>query len=236
RGAPSTGIHELTLAERNAPHVQICARAVRAGNFFANNYGVKVRPAAKLIHTMVRFDKERYRPGEQASVVIFTFGHQGMPIPAEVTGSVYDSALKQFASSVLERTSLYDYFFAGARRFVASDVNLSARTKVKPTRRSDAKVKRWVIHAMPPGSFFYGARSWTSTRQVSLLAMLENPADLYEDMRIMEDARDSMNAEWAPDSDVESPSPYYGPNSAVGLGGGAAGGGKGGFVHRRARG
>lgn len=236
RGAPSTGIHELTLAERNAPHVQICARAVRAGNFFANNYGVKVRPAAKLIHTMVRFDKERYRPGEQASVDIFTFGHQGMPIPAEVTVSVYDSALKEFASSVLERTSLYDYFFAGASRFVASDVNLSARTKVKPTRRSDAKVKRWVIHAMPPGSFFYGARSWTSTRQVSLLAMLENPADLYEDMRIMEDARDSMNAEWAPDSDVESPSPYYGPNSAVGLGGGAAGGGKGGFVHRRARG
>lgn len=236
RGAPATGIHDVTLAESNAPHVRVSARAVRDGNFFADNYGVKVRPASRLIHTMVRFDKERYKPGEQASVDIFTLNHRGEPVPAEVALSVYDSALKEFAESALQRTNLYDHFFAGSSRFVASDVNLGARTKVKPTRLSDAKVKRWKINNMPPGSFFYGAQSWTSTRPVSPLAMLEKPGELYDHLRTMEDARDSMEAnEWPNDSDNESPHPYYGPNSAIGLGGGT-GGGSGGIAHRRARG
>lgn len=234
RGAPGTGTHELALAESNAPHVQLSARAVRGGDFLADRYGVKVRPVTKLIHTMVRFDKERYKPGEQASVDIFTFGHLGKPVPAEVALSVFDSALKEFAESALQRTILYDRFFAGTSHFVASDVNLGARTKVKPTRRSEAKVKRWKINDMPPGSFFYGAQSWTSTNPVSLLSMLESPEKLYEDMKIVEDARDSMNSDWPPEAESESPTPYYGPNSAVGLGGGVGGGG--GYAYRRARG
>ncbi|MCA8937890.1 MAG: hypothetical protein KDB68_17015, partial [Planctomycetes bacterium] len=235
----TTQIHTIALTEREAPHVHVSLRAVRNGRFDATEYAVRIRPANKLIRTTVRFDKEVYRPGEEAKADVFTVNHKGEPVSAEVALSVWDSALKEFADSALEGFSLYDHFFSGTSEYVARDLNVGDRTRIAPTRRSTAKVKRWKTYDMPIGSFFYGAQCWTTMRNVSLLNMLENPGDLFEETRVVEDARDSMNAEWEGEPPMEAPSPYYG-DSAVGLGGGVGGGsgrgGKGGFAHRRARG
>lgn len=235
----ATQVHSVELSERNAPHVHLSFRAVRDGKFHSTRYAVKVRPADKLIRTTVRFDKEKYRPGDQVSADIFTVDHTGRPVPSEVTLSVWDSALKEFADSALENTNLYDHFFSGTRDFIASDLNLGVRTRVSPTRISTAKVKRWKTFDMPIGSFFYGAQCWTTTKTVSLREMMDQPGKLFEDARIVEDAQDSMNADWENLPPMEAPSPYYGDN-AVGLGGGIGGGGgrggKGGFAYRRARG
>ncbi|MCC7510603.1 MAG: hypothetical protein IT464_14670 [Planctomycetes bacterium] len=235
-GAPALGIHELLIGEGNAPHCFISARAVRWGGLSAAQYGVSVRPASRSIQTSVRFDQAQYKPGEIVTADIITVDHRGEPVQAEVALSVWDSALKEFASSALE-ASLYDHFYSGVSDFVARDENLGARTRVSATRRNDARVKRWRIYSMPTGSFFYGAQSWTTRRQYSLLEIMENPDDLYEDMRVVQDAVHSMSENWdSPDAN-ESPNPYYGESSAVGLGGGGGGrGGAGGLAYRRARG
>ncbi|MBZ0135732.1 MAG: hypothetical protein K8I27_05115 [Planctomycetes bacterium] len=228
-------LHSIELTERNAPHVHLSFRAVRNGEFFATHCGVKVRPADRLIRTTVRFDKEKYRPGDQVNADIFTVDYTGQPVPSEVTLSVWDSALKEFADSALEDTNLYDHFFSGTREFIASDLNLAVRTRVKPTRASTAKVKRWTTFDMPIGSFFYGAQSWSSMSTVSLREMLEDPGRLFDDLRVVENAKDSMNADWERMPPTEAPTPYYG-ESAGGIGGGGGRGGKGGFSYRRARG
>lgn len=235
----ATQIHSVALSEREAPHVHISLRSVRNGQFDAATYAVRVRPANKLIRTTVRFDKEVYRPGEEVNADLFTVDHRGEAVPAEVALSVWDSALKEFADSALEGFSLYDHFFSGSSEFLASDLDVGNRTRIAPTRRSTAKVKRWKTYDMPIGSFFYGAQCWTTMRSVSLLNMLENPSDLFEETRVVEDARDSMSAKWEGEPPMEAPNPYYG-DSAIGLGGGAGAGGgrggKGGLIHRRARG
>lgn len=234
-GAPALGVHDLLIGEGNAPHCFISARTVRGGGLSAAQYGVSVRPASRAIQTTVRFDQAQYKPGEVATADIFTVDYRGEPVQAEVALSVWDSALKEFAASALE-ASLYDHFFSGVSEFLARDENLGARTRVSPTRRNDARVKRWRIYSMPPGSFFYGAQSWTTRRQYSLLGMMENPDSLYEDMRIVQDAVQSMDEDWNSPAPNQSPNPYYGENSAVGLGGGGGRGGAGGFAYRRARG
>lgn len=234
-GAPALGVHELLIGEGNAPHCFISVRAVRGGGLGTAQYGVSVRPASRAIRTSVRFDQAQYKPGEVATADIVTVDYRGEPVQAEVALSVWDSALKEFASSALE-ASLYDHFYSGVSDFLARDENLGARTRVSATRRNDARVKRWRIYSMPPGSFFYGAQSWTTRRQYSLLGMMENPEDLYEDMRVAQDAAKSMNKDWNGAPPSESPDPYYGENSAVGLGGGGGRGGAGGYAYRRARG
>ena len=235
----TTQVHNVALTERNAPYVHLSFRAVRDGSPQAARYGVAVRPANKLIRTTVRFDKEKYKPGEQVNADVFTVDHTGQPVRAEVALSVWDSALKEFADSALEHTTLYDHFFSGQREFNASDLNLAVRTRVAPTRVSTAKVKRWKTFDMPIGSFFYGAQCWTSMKSVSLREMVENPDKLFEDLRMVEAAKDSMNESWDGAPPANEPNPYYG-DSAVGLGGGIGGGGgrggSGGFAHRRARG
>jgi len=238
RNAPACGLHEVALAESDAPHIHLSARAVRDGKQQAAQYAVAVRPASRLIRTTVRFSKDRYKPGEEAVADIFTFDHQGKPVETEVALSVWDSALKEFASSALETTNLYDHFFAGVTQFVAADRSISAATRVKPTRRNDARVKRWKISAMPPGSFFHGAQCWTSTHRASLLDLyLESEGETVGGLFGGRDASDSMNDDWAREPVQDAASPYYGSSSAVGLGGGAGGGGgRGGFAHRRARG
>ncbi|MBX3474392.1 MAG: hypothetical protein KF754_08415 [Planctomycetes bacterium] len=232
---PATGLHTMAISEAHAPHRQVSVRAVRGGALLAAQYGVAVRPASRLIRTVVRFDKTQYRPGETASAEVFTFRASGEPVEAEVALGVWDSALRDFAPAALDNVNLYDHFFAGTSRFSAADDNLGARTRMAPTRRHSGTVKRWRIHAMPPGSFFYGAQSWTSTHQFSLLALMQDTEKPARSLRRDPVAQDSMNEDWN-ESPVPNSDPYYGNSAAVGLGGGGGRGGAGGMSHRRARG
>jgi hypothetical protein len=226
-------ISTVALAESNAPEVHLAIRTVRNGNFMAASTRVKVEPASRRIRTIVRFDKKKYRPGDTATADIFTANHFGEGIQTEVALSVWDSALKEFATSVLEDTDLFTHFFSGRVSYTASDRDISKRTRIKPTRKSSASVKRWQTYKMPPGSFFSGTQCWTSSRRVSLLSMLEDPSESINELRIMEDAKNSLDADWS-DSPPKAESPYYGLSGGIGGGGGR--GGSGGFAHRRARG
>lgn len=234
-GGP-VGVYHFKLLDSDTPQVHLCARAVRNGVQQADQRAVAVRPASRAIVTTVRFDKERYRPGETATADVLTFDPQGRPVEAEVALAVWDSALKEFADSALER-NLYDHFFSGSTQYSASDENLGRSTRVKPTRQNSARVKRWTTHAMPPGSFFYGAQSWTSSRTFGLLEMHEDSDKAtVGGLKLVGSARESMDANWDPVPPSEGESPYYGESANQGIGGGGGSGGSGGFAYRRARG
>ncbi|MCC6466202.1 MAG: hypothetical protein IT463_12755 [Planctomycetes bacterium] len=231
-------VHELEVQESFAPHVHIEARTVRRGDLLATSYAMSVQPASRRITTTVLFDKDRYSPGEAATASIYTFDVNEQPVQAEVALSVWDSALKEFARSALDGTDLYGHFFAGSRKRVVMDVNLTRATRVAPSRRSTAKVKRYRVAPMPAGSYFYGALSWTSARRANLEALIERGVEEGPMIFYGEDAGDSENSDdLVPPSEGETADPYYGDAmESISLGGGGGRGGKGGFAYRRARG
>ncbi|MCF6227726.1 MAG: hypothetical protein L3J82_03535 [Planctomycetes bacterium] len=221
----TSGIHEIQLAERNAPYVHISSRAVRGGSYYSDSYGVSVEPASRRISTFISFDKDNYKPGETATANIFTSNHLGEPVQAEVALSVWDSALKEFAASALEDFSLFNHFFSGRTSFDAGDENLIRRTRVRPTRRHVALVTQWKTYKMPPGSFFSGTQSWTTSTTIDVADMYESPGKLFYRLRIAQEARNSMDVTWGEETE-KTDSPFYGLSGGIGGGGGGMGGRK----------
>ncbi len=232
--AGQIAVIEHAVRDTDAPHYHLSARAVRGGTYYAARAELTVKPASRRVQLAVRFDKEKYLPGEEATADIFAMDRNGAGVRAEVTLSVWDAALREFATPVLDTTNLYDHFFAGVTRFVATDAALHSRTRVAPTRHSSVKVTRWKVSAMPPGSFFYGSLSWLTTHAINLVDFTEEPEKNAGPKFYALDAEDSINESPMPDGVAEDP--YYGESSKVGVGGGGGRGGSGGFAHRRARG
>lgn len=220
------------VQDTDAPHYHLVARAIRDGALLSARTELTVRPASRRINVAVRFDKDSYLPGEEATADIFALDRHGKGVRAEVALSVWDSALREFATPALDSKQLYDHFFAGVTRYVADDRVMHTQTTVAATRRAEIKLTRWKIHAMPPGSFFYGSLSWLTTQTVDLVSIALDPARLAEKFRYSADAEDSQNESPMPDGVANDP--YYGLGG--GGGGGADKGGSGGMAHRRARG
>lgn len=235
-------IQTIEVSERHAPWVNIDLRRVREAALETASCGLRVEPVSRRVNLKVNFDKEKYLPGETASADVFTFNHKGEPVSAEVCLSVWDSALKEFAQSALDGKDLFTHFSAAmtSEGVTASDELISENTRVAPSRKSTAQVKRWKVYEMPRGSFFWGALSWISTRQTSYAELYANDTDSGSGPAMYYDApaEDSEERELSPpESEPPTDDPYYGPNESpvpnVGFGGG---GGKGGFAYRRARG
>ncbi len=236
-------IQTLEISERHAPWVNVDLRRVRNAELEAVSCGLRVEPVSRRVNLKVNFDKEKYLPGETATADVFTFDHQGEPVSAEVCLSVWDSALKEFAQSALEGKDLFNYFSAAmtSEGVTASDELISEKTRVSPSRKSTAQVKRWNVSEMPRGSFFWGALSWISTRQTSYADLYAGDTETGSGPIMYYDAPadDSEERDLSPpESEPPTEDPYYGPNESPNpnLGSGGGSGGKGGFSYRRARG
>jgi uncharacterized protein YfaS (alpha-2-macroglobulin family) len=237
-------IQTLEISERHAPWINVDLRRVREAALETASCGLRVEPISRRVNVKVNFDKEKYLPGETATADVFTFNHKGEPVSAEVCLSVWDSALKEFAQSALDGKDLFAHFNAAmtSEGVTASDELISENTRVAPSRKSTAQVKRWKIYEMPRGSFFYGALSWISTRQASFAQLYASDdsgpitmtATFYDSPTTGSDDNNESPTE---DPKIEE-DPYYGPNESPSpnMGGGGGGGGKGGFAYRRARG
>lgn len=233
-GMGTLQVFEHAVRDTDAPHYHLSARAVRGGKHYAARAELTVKPASRRVQLAVRFDKDKYMPGEEATADVFAMDRNGAGVRAEVTLSVWDAALREFATPALDTTNLYDHFFAGVTRFVAEDSTLHLRTALAPTRHSGVTVTRWEVSAMPPGSFFYGSLSWLTTHAVNLVDFTVAPEKSAGPALYAEDAEDSINE--SPKSLGVAEDPYYGESGNVGMGGGGGRGGSGGFAHRRARG
>lgn len=234
-------IQTIEISERHAPWVNVDLRRVREAALETASCGLRVEPVSRRVNLKVNFDKEKYLPGETATADVFTFNHKGEPVSAEVCLSVWDSALKEFAASVLEGKDLFTHFNMAmtSEGVTANDELISENTRVSPSRKSTAQVKRWNVSEMPRGSFFWGALSWISTRQTSYADLYAGNTETGSGPILFYDApADESERELGPpESDEPVEDPYYGPNESpvpnTGMGGG---GGKGGFAYRRARG
>ncbi len=90
-------IVEIPVTKDFAPNVFVVASVVDGKSFHLAEKSLNVTPGDRFLDVRITPGKERYLPGEEASVTVTTRTADGKPVPAEVSLGVVDEAIYALA-------------------------------------------------------------------------------------------------------------------------------------------
>ena len=92
-----TRIVEVPVTKDYEPNVFVVASVVDGKSFHLAERSLNVSPADRFLDVRITPGKERYLPGEEATVTVTTRTADGKPVPAEVSLGVVDEAIYALA-------------------------------------------------------------------------------------------------------------------------------------------
>lgn len=107
---------ELPIEDGYAPNVYVSILAMRPGqdeaspDARAGTINLPVNPTRHLLDVSIEADRDSYRPGDDARLVIQTLDYQGQPIDAEVSLSVVDKGMSGLQQTLEDRTIVEAFY------------------------------------------------------------------------------------------------------------------------------
>lgn len=142
-----TRLVDLPITERHVPNFFLDAELVRQGRPFRARRELFVPPTKHFLTVTVTADKSEYRPGETAVFTVRTRDHQGRPVAAELSLSVFDKAILYIQP---ELTPDIRRFFFGRRRSEAVGLGNWLQVTFATHLWEAEKPKEFRTHPWPP--------------------------------------------------------------------------------------
>ena len=134
----------VPLGRADVPNVYLSAILIRHGQMFSAQQEIFVPPARRFTTISVQADRERYQPGEKATLHLSAKDWRGRPLRTELAVSVSDAALsyiqKDYAPDI--RAALY-----GDRRGISTEASGSTSTTMGGTTEDTQPVHDYRTHS-----------------------------------------------------------------------------------------
>jgi uncharacterized protein YfaS (alpha-2-macroglobulin family)/tetratricopeptide (TPR) repeat protein len=134
---------DVPLSRRDVPNVFLSAQVVRGGKVYQASEEIRVPPARRFAALTVAPDRERYRPGEKATLRLRARDWQGRPLRAELSVAVSDASLTYIQAVQSPDIRL---FFHGDRRYEGVPAFASTETVFQRASLDTQPWKKFALH------------------------------------------------------------------------------------------